>query len=69
MQMYTQSYNSQNMKFRICHDIVVVCEYVRVFAKIIQQINVTSFIRSFTQWSFNVYKRHVTILATENLRR
>ena len=21
------SYNSQNMKFRICHDIVVVCEY------------------------------------------
>ena len=37
------SYNSQNMKFHICHDIVVVYEYVRAFAQIIQQINTTYF--------------------------
>ena len=57
------SYNSQNMKFRICHDIVIVCEYMRVFAQIIQQIN------TMIKWSSNVNKRHMTILAcTENLR-
>ena len=42
------------MKFRICHDIVVVCEYMREFAQIIQQINTTSFSHIFTQWSSNV---------------
>ena len=65
------SYNSQNMKFRICHDIVVVCEYVRVLVQIpvIQQINTMFFSHIFTQRSSNVNKRHMTILAhTENLR-
>ena len=57
------SYNSQNMKFRICHDIVVVCEYVRVFAQIIQQINTTSFSHIFKQLSSNFNKHHVMILA------
>ena len=49
------------MKFRICHDIVVVYEYVRVFAQMIQQINVTSFIHIFSQprWLNGMRRSHV----------